>query len=311
MNKRSVHVFLAIILLAGITGYYFNIRSSADVKENIREKIPADPKITKTISIGVISNNAVKQIKQFQPTADYIAAKLSDNRVTYEGKVIVVKSIDNMTELLREQKLDLYMESPFATVIIANKSGSVPFLRRWKDGAAQYYSVFIVRKNSSINTLADFAGKTIAFEDAGSTSGYLLPKAYLIQNGLNVSQSSGKNNIRYAFSGEDENTPLWVVEGTSDIGAISNLNFQDLPDSIKVNLRIIDRTIDVPRYVVSHRSGMEPAMVERVKQILMNMDRDPQGVKIMKDLQNTAKYDEISSEDEIFASVRDMIRLLE
>lgn len=311
MDKRSVHVFLAIILLAGITGYYFNIRSSADVKENIQEKIPATPKITKTVSIGVISDNAVKQIKLFQPTADYIAAKLSDNRVTYEGKVIVVKSIDNMTELLREQKLDLYMESPFATVIIANKSGAVPFLRRWKDGAAQYYSVFIVRKNSSINTLADFAGKTITFEDPGSTSGYLLPKAYLIQNGLNVSQSPGKNNISYAFSGEDENTPLWVVEGTSDIGAISNLNFKNLPDPIKINLRMIDRTIDVPRFVVSHRSGMEQATVEQIKQILLDMDQDPQGIKIMKDFQNTAKYDEISSEDEIFASVRDMIRLLE
>ncbi|MCX9011432.1 MAG: phosphate/phosphite/phosphonate ABC transporter substrate-binding protein [Candidatus Methanoperedens sp.] len=311
MNKKLVHISLVIILLAGITGYYFNVKSSADVKENIQEKEPAAPKITKTISIGVISDNAVKHIKLFQPTADYIAAKLSDNSATYEGKVIVVRTIDNMTELLREQKLDLYMESPFATVIIANKSGAVPFLRRWKDGAAEYHSVFIARKNSSINTVADFAGKTIAFEDPGSTSGYLLPKAYLIQNGLNVSQSAGKSNIRYTFTGEDENTPLWVVEGTADIGAISDLNFKNLPGSIKVNLKMIDRTIDVPRFVVSHRSGMEPAMVEQIRQILLNMDQDPQGIKIMKDFQNTAKYDDISSEDEIFARVRDMIRLLE
>lgn len=311
MNKGPVHIFLVIILLAGITGYYFNIKSSADVKEDIREKEAAPQKTAKIISIGVISEDAVKQINRFQPTADYVAARLGDDGTMYEGKVIVVKTIDNMTELLKEQKLDLYMESPFATMIIANKTGSVPFLRRWKDGVADYYSVFIVRKNSSINTLEDFVGKTIAFEDPGSTSGYLLPKAHLIQRGFSVSQSAGKNNIRYVFSGEDENTPIWVLEGNADIGAISNINFEELPPSIRDNIKVIDRTIDAPRYVVSHRSGMDPVMVERIKQIFLNMDRDEQGMKIMQDFQKTAKYDEIPNEDEVFTSVSEMIRLLE
>lgn len=309
MNKNQIIAFLAIILLIGLTGYYFSTESPVNEKENTLEKQPASPKTTKTISIGTVSNDAVKQIKRFQPTADYIAAKLSDNETRYEGKVIVVKTVDNVTELLREQKLDLYVESPFATALVSRKSGSVPFLRRWKDGVDKYHSVLFVRKNSSINTLNDFKGKTIVFEDPGSTSGYMLPKAYLIQKGFNVSPFAGGNNITYVFSEDDVNIPLWITKKKADIGAISNVEFDALPESVKGELKVIDRTPDVPRHVVSYRSKMDPALVEQVKKILLDMDKDPEGLYILKEFQETKKYDEIS-QDEVFNSSR-MLDILE
>jgi len=68
---------------------------------------------------------------------------LSDNKTTYKGKVIIAKNIENISYLLREQKLDLYIDSPFPTIIVNEKSGSVPFLRRWKHGVAEYHTVFL------------------------------------------------------------------------------------------------------------------------------------------------------------------------
>ncbi len=302
MNQKNIYLFFAVVFFVGLTGYYFNAKY-LDNKEKVQDAEESQTsEISNTISIVYVDNDAVKQIKRIQPTADYIAAKLSTNESKYIGKVVVVKNFENVTELLKEQKVDLYIDSPFTASLVSKKSGSVPFLRRWKDGVDKYHSIFIVKNGSSIKTLDDFVGKTIAFEDPGSTSAYLLPKAYLVQKGFNLSQSYGKNNIRYVFSGGDENTPMWVVEGKADIGAVSNLDFEKYQESLKDKLKIIDRTIDVPRHVVSYRSGLDPSIVERIKQILLNMDKDPDGIEILKDFQNTRKYDEISRDDIFNAS---------
>lgn len=292
-KQGLIYFFLAVAVVAGVSGYYLNEKSMNKAQKNA-EVTDVSQQSTNTISIGFVDYDAAKQIKRIQPTIDYIAEKLGDNKTKYEGRVIVVRYLDNITDLMKEQKLDLFLDSPFPTAIAAKKSGAVPFLRRWKDGVSQYHSVFIVKNGSSINTINDFKGKTIAFEDSGSTSGYMLPKTYLMQVGFNISQSAGKNDINYIFSGDDENTIIWVIEGKADIGAISNLDFEKSTDLIKEKIKMVGRTENVPRHVLSYRSGLDPVLVEKIKQIFVNMDKDPRGMNISKDFQNTKKYDELA-----------------
>ena len=292
ISKNQVYLLIIVILLIGSIGYYFYTKSSGktDIKEDEESLIA-----TKTISIGTIGDNAFKEIELFQPTADYIAAGLSDNQTTYKGKVIIAKNIENNSDMLREQKLDLYIDSPFPTTIVARKSGSLPFLKRWKHGIAEYHTLFFVKKGSSIYSIDDFNGKTIASENPASTS-YLMPMAYLKHRGFNINQSQ-KNSIRFIFSGEEENTPLWILEGKADVGAMSNMDFEKIPDAIKSQLKIIDRTIDVPRHIVSRRSGMEPDSADKIRRILMDMDKDPVGVEILNNFEGTKKYDMISKDE--------------
>ncbi|VVB97643.1 ABC transporter, phosphonate, periplasmic substrate-binding protein [uncultured archaeon] len=292
LNRKSIYILLIVVLLAGLLVHNIN-SSGTDNSRRVKENL----QITETISIGTIGDDAARKIELFQPTADYIAGKLSDNETTYKGKVVIVKTLDNLSDLLKEQKLDLFVESPLTTTVIANKSGSVPFLRRWKDGIEKYHSVFIVRKNSSISTVDDLKGKNVVFEDPASTSGYLLPKAYLRQKGYSLNLSTGENNIGYVFSGSDDNTPLWVIEGKADAGVISDIDYEKLPDIQKSQLRIIDSTIDLPRHVVSRRSDLDPVMAGKIRQILLDMDKDPGGIVIMNDFEKTKKYDEITQDE--------------
>jgi len=295
ISKNQVYLLIIFILLIGSIGYIFTTNSPGKTRTDIRE-VEEFQNVKKTISIGTIGNNAYKEIELFQPTADYIAARLSDNQTTYKGKVIIAKNIDNISDMLNEQKLDLYVDSPFPTIIVARKSGSLPFLKRWKHGVAEYHTVFFVKKGSSIYSIDDFNGKTIASEDPASTASYLMPMAYLIHRGFNINQSQ-KNGIRFVFSGDEENTPLWILEGKADVGAMNNMDFEKIPDAIKSQMKIIDRTIDVPRHIVSHRSDMEPATTDKIQQILMDMDKDPQGIEILKNFEETKKYDTMSIDE--------------
>ncbi len=306
LNNKLIFLSLVLILLFGFAWYYSITRSSENTLENIQE-----PKLQQknTISIGVVSDDPAKKIKLFQPTVDYLAAKLSDNKTKYTGKVVVAYTLENAVGLLKEQKLDIFFESPFSSVLLSKKTGSILFLIRWKDGVAEYHSIFIVKKNSSIGTLNDIKGRTIAFEDPGSTSGYFLPKAYLLQKGFNLSQSPGQNNIVFVFSGDAQNTPLWVTGGKVDAGVISNMDLEKLPVSIREQLKVIDRTVDVPRHVVSHRSGLDPSLVERIRQIFLNMDKDPVGIEILNKTEKTKKFDELS--EDMILNISKMADLLE
>ena len=310
------------------------------------EKANAEPmKTVNTIRIGTVDVDAVTQMLKFQPTADYIAAKLSNETTQYKGQVIIPSTINDMIELLREQRIDLYFESPFTIALVGKESGAVPFLLRWKEGVTQYHSLFIVKNSSSIKTVNDFGGKTIAFEVPESTSGYLLPKAYLVQKGFKLigqslesylahgepiiiskgpninssnidwSSKDGSNDgntIRYIFAREDHNIPLWVVEGKADIGVISNVDLEhETYESIKSQLKIVDRTIDVPRHMVSYRSELEPDLVYKINTILLNMDKEPEGIKILRNFDNSTKYEEMPNKDQLFGPINNMLPLLE
>jgi phosphonate transport system substrate-binding protein len=318
LEYQKPRLVIILIVVFALFVASVNIKSS--------EKTDAQPmKTVNTIRIGTVDVDAVKQIMKFQPTADYIATKITNETTEYKGEVIIPSTVNEMAKLLKEQRVDLYFESPFTIALVDNESGAVPFLLRWKEGVAQYHSIFIVKNNSSIKTLNDFAGKTIAFEAPESTSGYLLPKAYLVQKGFklvaepiagestkNSSNNDDNNIIRYVFAREDQNIPLWVVEGKADIGVISNVDFeQEVYESVKSQLKIIDRTIDVPRHVVSHRSEMEPALVQKIKDVLLNMDKDPEGIEILRNFENSTRYEEINNKDQLFLPINNMLQLLE
>ena len=188
--------------------------------------------------------------------------------------------------------------------------------------------------------------KLLLLKSPESTSGYLLPKAYLVQKGFKLTGQSlesylahgepiitskgpninsskidwsikdesndGNNTIRYIFAREDHNIPLWVVEGKADIGVLSNVDLEiETYESIKSQLKIVDRTIDVPRHLVSYRSELEPDLVYKIKNILLNMDKDPEGIKILRNFDNSTKYEEISNKDQLFGPIDNMLPLLE
>ncbi len=248
------------------------------------------------IRIGTVSSDAAERILIFQPTADYLAEKLSDESTKYYGKVIITKSYEDMTNLLESQEIDLYFESPITSSLAAEKSGNIPFLSRWKEGISSYHSVFFVEKNSPINSINDFKGKTIVFENPESTSGYFLPKYHLMEKLFKINPETDFD-INYIFSNNDANTPNLIIEKKGDVGVASNMAFEEFPDNIKLELRIVEESTDVPRHWVSHRSDLDSILITKIKTILLTMHENDLGIVIMEDFQETAKYVEINDDE--------------
>jgi phosphonate transport system substrate-binding protein len=169
-------------------------------------------------------------------------------------------------------------------LVVSQKTGAVPILRRWKYGVSAYHSVFIARKDSGLTSLADLPGRMIAFEESFSTSGYMLPLSYLVEQDMNPVEKAdpetavAPDEVGYVFSTADNTTIQWVVSGKVPIGVVDNVTFELLiPEETREGLTILGATEDVPRQMVLLRSGIEPELAEAIQTILIEVDESEEG----------------------------------
>lgn len=249
------------------------------------------------ISLGDIDpDEPAKKIARFQPLADYLAANLSDFGIR-KGEVVIAQDIPRMGTYLKDGTVDIFFDSPFPTLAAQELSGSEIVLRRWKEGVVEYWSRFIARKDGGISRVGDFKGSVIAFEEPRSTSGFLLPAGTLIQRGFILTEVSGPGaqiaagEIGYYFSRDEENTVELVLRAGVAGGGISKDDYQELPPAIMDQLVVFDRTITVPRQLVSVRAGLDPELVSRIQTLLIELDQTEDGLALLEGLKRTKKFD--------------------
>jgi len=83
-----------------------------------------------------------------------------------------------------------------------------------QDGSISYRSVLVVRSDSGIADLAGMKGKSLAWADPNSTSGYLIPRSELKKAGIDT--EPGKYFSRTGFGGGHEQAVVAVLQKQYD-----------------------------------------------------------------------------------------------
>jgi phosphonate transport system substrate-binding protein len=258
----------------------------------------ASPASGGPLNIGTISTEPASEIKKFHPFTTYLAMQLRGEGIS-EGRVIVGKNISDIAALLKEGKVDLYIDSAFPTIAVSRLSGSKLMLRRWKKELAEYHSVIFTKNGGGVKELSDLKGKMISFEEPFSSSGYLLPKLVMAQKGLKLAQKNNpadpvrSEEVGYVFGRDDENTMVWVLRGMVAAGATDNQSFVKEARGNLASLSIVHKTFSVPRQLVSYRADLSPGLANRIKEILIQLNQADDGKKILLGFERTTKFDEI------------------
>ena len=101
----------------------------------------------------------------------------------------------------------------YAAGYIDSNGGIEPLVMNVEpNGGRGYHSVLIVRADSPYKSLEDLKGKTMAWVDPNSTSGYLVPNAALRDTGIDPQKYFG----RTLYSGGHEQSVLGVLKGNLD-----------------------------------------------------------------------------------------------
>jgi phosphonate transport system substrate-binding protein len=276
-----------------VAALVLNLTGASGVAAQAREAVEV-----KTLSLGLVSETHREEIeKHFQEFVRYVTRKLSTGPAI-EGRVVVASTPFELAKLLEQRKIDFYMESAYPTYVVNFVHGAGKLLlRRWKSGLADYYSIIFTRSDSGIKRVEDLKGKTIVFEDAGSTSGYLLPKHFLQRRGLKLSEKgrfspdSAATDVGYVFARTQDKLVDAVLSKQAAAGAFSNDDFNALDEKKKADIGALAQTDRLPRHLLSVRSDLAPELVARLEGILLAMHDDAEGRKILQKTDGTTKFD--------------------
>jgi phosphonate transport system substrate-binding protein len=265
----------------------------------------------KLLVFGRVQDNPVRAIRDRQEFVDFIAKKLAPLGIT-GGRILVVEKVGKLADALREGKVDLFHDSVAATVVLSKWTGSVPLARQWKYNEAEYFSVIVVKKDSGIDTLSGLKGKVLAFDEPHSTSAHILPRMLLAENKLKLVQvvlpaKVESDAVNYIHSSDDNALNL-LVTGRVDAAATSYREFHALRPEIRAGLKTITKSFSVPRQIISVRKDLDPKMVTTLKEILVNMDKNPEGKGVLSRQQGTTNIDALPPES--LARLKDLEKFI-
>ena len=232
--------------------------------------------------LGAYLEKAIGRPVTFQPVSDYAA--------TVEG--------------LAGGKLDMVWYGGFTFVQARRRTGNaIPLVQREED--ARFHSKFIVPTGSKARTLADLKGASFAFGSVSSTSGHLMPRYFLLQNGIDPE----KDFARVAFSGAHDVTAKWVEAGKVDAGALNESIWNKLVEEKKVDtgkVRVLWTTPDFYDYNWTVRGDLDPALVAKIRAAFLALDPANPEHKAILDLQRTKKF--IPTAPENYRSIEEAAR---
>jgi|RhiMetdeSRZDD1v2_1073273.scaffolds.fasta_scaffold95083_2 phosphonate transport system substrate-binding protein len=306
---------LSLITLIGIM-----ILSACQPKATATSEAPApgpSANLTQeqTLTIGVVSDDPAGTIEGFQPLMDYLAEQLGDLGIE-KGSVVVTPDFDTMNEKLKSGEVDLFYETAYGALDAYENAGAIPLLRGWRKEIGEYHSTIFVRKDSGITSIDDLRGKFIAFAEPDSTSGYFLPKAFLISSGLSLSEQSATSavpsgEVGYIITGSDENEVSFVLLGKAIGGGIEHDVFDDLKQEDKDQLTVLAQTQDLPRSLLMASPKMAQPLRERIISTLKEASQSDEGKAALKGAKKTTQFDDFPlGADATMKFIQDLFALL-
>src|SRR5690606_9982737 len=128
-----------------------------------------------------------------------------------------------------------------------------------------------ITANPEVNSLADLKGKTFAFGSISSTSRSLMPRYFMLQDGIQPDSFFS----RIGYSGAHDATAAWVQAGRVDAGVL-DAGVWAAPDANGKGdtgkVRVFAPTPTDCDYSWRVRGTLDPALAETIKQAFLALD---------------------------------------
>jgi phosphonate transport system substrate-binding protein len=167
-----------------------------------------------TLNFGVVSSeNEADRIARYKSLVAYM-----ERRLQVPVKMHQATDYAGTIEALKARKLEFARFGPAAYAqawLITGGKVEPIVVETDSDGLVGYHSVVVVKADSPYKSLEDVRGKSFAYADPNSNSGFVAPTFFLREDGINPETFFG----RTGFSGSHENSILAILNGTYDAAA--------------------------------------------------------------------------------------------
>ena len=164
--------------------------------------------------VGLFQPDKEKNDATYKPLADYLARQLGR-----EVRLRTVDSWEGLAKSLASGETDMALMGPWGYVLANHQAGAQAVATILYQGKPEYFAIMVTNPKSGINKIDDMKGKTFAFGDKGSTSGYLIPNHEFMMRGIDPDKFFSK--VIYT---KHQAIETQVTRGELDAGADYNRN---------------------------------------------------------------------------------------
>ncbi|MFD3300509.1 putative selenate ABC transporter substrate-binding protein [Aquipseudomonas alcaligenes] len=251
------------------------------------------------LKVSAIPDEAPTELlRKFKPLGAYLEKELG-----MKVEFVPVADYPAVVEALATDRLDLAWLGGFTFVQVRLKTGNaIPLVQREQD--AQFTSKFI-SANPDVKSLADLKGKSFAFGSVSSTSGSLMPRYFMLQDGIKPETFFS----RVGYSGAHDATAAWVQAGKVDGGVLNASVWDKLVAAGKVDTNKVKVFATTPAYYDYNwtvRGTLDPALTAKIKQAFLALDPANPEHKAILDLQAASRF--IDTKPENYKGIEDAAR---
>jgi len=251
------------------------------------------------LKVSAIPDEAPTELlRKFKPLGAYLEQELG-----MKVEFVPVADYAAVVEALAANRIDMAWLGGFTFVQARLKTGNaLPLVQREQD--AEFTSKFIT-SDPAVKSLQDLKGRTFAFGSVSSTSGSLMPRYFMLQDGIKPEDFFS----RVAYSGAHDATVAWVQAGKADGGVLNASVWQKLVDSKKVDtdkVRVIATTPTYYDYNWTVRGNLDAALQEKIKTAFLALDPTRPEHKAILDLQAASRF--IETQPANYAGIEEAAR---
>lgn len=235
------------------------------------------------LRVSAIPDEAPTELqRKFKPLGAYLEQQLG-----MKVEFVPVSDYAAVVEALASDRLDMAWLGGFTFVQTRLKTGNaIPLVQREQD---EKFTSKYITANPAVKSLQDLKGKTFAFGSVSSTSGSLMPRFFMLKDGIKPEEFFS----RVAYSGAHDATVAWVQAGKVDGGVLNASVWDKLVAAGKVDTSkvvVLGTTPPYYDYNWTVRGNLDPALTAKIKAAFLALDPAKPADKVILDLQAATRF---------------------
>lgn len=249
------------------------------------------------LGVGLFQPDKEKNDATYRPMAEYLSTAL--------GRKVMLRTVDTWEGLAKSLvtgETDLALMGPWGYVLANRQAGAQAIATILYDGRPEYYAIIVTNPKTGIERLEDLRGRTFAFGDKGSTSGYLIP-VYQFQK-MGIDPDAFFSKVVYT---KHQAIETQVARSEIDAGADYNRNRNAMIEQGLIRAadsKIIWTSAPLPNdaFAVSADLAKDTALIARLRSALESIGG---ALKAAPDLLPPHYTGFITSDDAFYKPIRD------
>lgn len=232
-----------------------------------------------------------KMVKDHEKLMEYLKKELGVSA----ARLVLTPNYDELNKFLKDGKIDIAWHGTINYPLARQTTGAKTILMPTRFKKKSYRGMIVVRADSGINTIKDLKGKSFAFTDKKSASGYLFPLILMMENGIDPE----KDLSRIDYLKKHDNILYNVLYKKFDAGTVYDDARELLKnDAERAQLKVLATTADILNEPIMVRGNLPAETIEKIRAAFLKLRKDnPETAPVIELLGNVETFEKASDSD--------------